>query len=154
MNKKMMAILGSLGLIVMTTSSMVKAANVDITENMPEEGYVELDDNNHVVAASSPLLKEAAQPKAYSKSDYLFGGMKDIRYVKGGKFTCYSETLNYATRYKASHSYFTHDTRRHYSSAKVGNGKLVRSANTAPGKRAAATAKGYGKAFAYYGYSD
>lgn len=153
MNKKIMAVLGSLGLII-TTSSMVKAANVDITENMPKEGYVELDDNNHVIAASSPLLKEAAQQKNYSKYDYLFGSMKDRKFVKGGKFTCFSETLNYVTGYKASHSYFTHDTRRHYASAKVGNGKLVRSANTAPGKKASATAKGYGKAFAYYGYSD
>lgn len=133
---------------------MAHAASIDITDKMPKEGYVVLDDNSHVVDASSPLLKEAAKPKQYSKSDYLFGNMKDVIYVKNGKFTCYSEMLNYLTGYKASHSYFIHEKRRHYSSAKVGNGKLVRSANTAPGKRSHATAKGYGKAFAYYGYSD
>ena len=126
-------------------SNNTQAANIDITDNMPKSGHVELN-GSKIVNPSSPLFANQTFSKPvqpwFATSLYALN-------VKNGRWVTYSDHHNYLNGYKWSHSRFIYYSGPHTASAKVGNGRTITSrANS--GQWADATAKGYGLAQAWY----
>ncbi len=153
MKNNFIKILCSISLVFISAyglSSLVYAETTPITGNMPRQGYVEMNEKGKVTNASSPILKKNNSKP--SSTDLLFGVSKEVFGVsRTGFWTYYVDHVNYFNGYKWSHSNFRDTANYHYASAKVGNSKLVR-VYAQPGQLACATAKGYGTAYAYYGW--
>lgn len=148
-----LAVLISLGLgATSVTATKANAATIDITDDMPKSGSVVLSDTNNIVKASNPLFMEKANQNKVNTSTPWFAVSlaRHVENIKNGRWVSYTDHHNYLNNYKWSHSNFLYYAGLHSSSAKVGNGKLVKSKITKAGKWSYATAKGYGTAKAWY----
>lgn len=142
--------LSGVGVALSGVSALAHADTTTISNQMPSNGYVVLDNSNKVIEASSPVLLNNKTAK--DKSAFLFGN-SFAAVNPGSSHGTWTYFVDHRGLhdYKWSHSNY-HDTKYyHYGEAKVGKGGYVTRYASA-GHWAYATAKGHGKAYAYYGY--
>lgn len=132
-------------------SALAHADTKIISDQMPTNGYVALNNQDKVIEASSPSLLDTNETSK-NKTSLLFGtSFTALTPVSShGTWTYYTDHHG-LNNYKWSHSNY-HDTKYyHYGEARVGKGGYVTRYASA-GHWAYATAKGHGTAYAYYGF--
>ncbi|MFR0601100.1 hypothetical protein [Lactobacillus equicursoris] len=145
---KLSALTIGIGLIASVGIYSVNASTISLSGQAPKKGSVTLDDNDHVVSASSPIIYGLAKEAEKEASNPIFGESKTAVNYAHSRWVYYSDRHG-LHHYKVGHSNFYHRTEYHTSYAKVGgNGR--RSKQAGPNKWSYAAVAGHGTFRAYY----
>ena len=144
--KKIFIALASLGTMISIadTPALVGATTIDMPTSAPNSGYVVLDDNDHVIDASSLVIKDLAQKSENSTNSIQ---PRDVVNWRHSRWVYYTDHNNYG--YKWSHSNYYHSQTYHTSAAAVGGANFTRRGANAH-SYSMATAAGRGRAQAWY----
>lgn len=146
--KKIFIALASLGTMISiaATPALVGATTIDMPTSAPNSGYVVLDDSDHVIDASSLVIKDLAQKSENSTNSIQ---PRDVVNWRHSRWVYYTDHNNYINGYKWSHSNYYHSQTYHTSAAAVGGANFTRRGANAH-SYSMATAAGRGRAQAWY----